>query len=455
MPDNTTEDGLRRVLVANRGEIAVRIVRACRELGIETVAVYSEADKDSMAVRLADNSVCIGQAPSSRSYLDPQKLVGAAIAFKADAIHPGYGFLSENAAFADLCERHGLIFVGPSARVIRMMGDKIEARRIAAQAGAPTTPGSDGAVSDRDDALRIARDIGFPVLLKAAAGGGGRGMRIVRHEEELSRLLDEAMSEALTAFGNAAVYVERYLANVRHIEVQVLGDGQRVIHLGERDCSSQRRNQKLVEEAPSPAIDRHLRARICESAVRICEQVGYRSAGTVEYILDQETHQFYFMEMNTRIQVEHPVTEMVTGVDLVKQQLLLAGGAPLVLQQDDMTVRGHAIECRINAEDYEKNFAPCPGRITAFHLPGGPGVRVDSHVDAHYEVPPYYDSLLAKVICWGADRDEAIRRMERALSELRIEGVQTTAPFHRLLLGHEGFRTGQINTRYVHDVLGY
>ncbi len=442
-------------MVANRGEIAVRVVRACKELGIETVAVFSDPDKGSMAVRLADESVCIGPAPSSKSYLDPERLVGAAIAFRADAIHPGYGFLSENAAFAELCERHGVIFVGPSARVIRMMGDKIEARRIAVQAGAPTTPGSDGAVSDRDDALRIANEIGFPVLLKAAAGGGGRGMRIVRYEEELSRLLDEAMSEALNAFGNSAVYVERYLENVRHIEVQVLGDGQRVIHLGERDCSTQRRNQKLLEEAPSPAIDPDLRARICESAVRICEHVGYRSAGTVEYILDQESQQFYFMEMNTRIQVEHPVTEMITGVDLVKQQLLLAAGLPLAIRQDDVAARGHAIECRINAEDYEKAFAPCPGSITAFHPPGGFGVRIDSHIDAQYEVPPYYDSLLAKVVCWGADRAEAIHRMERALSELRIEGVKTTVPFHRLLLGHEGFRTGQVNTRYVHDVLGY
>ena len=455
MTDEPRRHGLRRVLVANRGEIAVRIVRACRELGIETVAVYSEADRESMAVRLADQSVCIGPAPAAASYLDPQRLLGAAMAFKADAVHPGYGFLSENAQFAQLCERQGLVFVGPSARVIRMMGDKIEARRVAARAGGPITPGSDGAVSDRADALRIATEIGFPVLLKAAAGGGGRGMRIVRAAQDLPRLLDEAMSEALTAFGDSAVYVERYLGNVRHIEVQVLGDGERVIHLGERDCSIQRRNQKLVEEAPSSALDAGLRARICESAVRLCEHVGYSSAGTVEYILDLDSGQFFFMEMNTRIQVEHPVTEMVTGVDLVKQQLLLAGGAPLSLRQQDIVVQGHAIECRINAEDHASGFAPCPGRITAWLPPGGPGVRVDSHLCADYEVPPYYDSLLAKLVCWGADRAEAMPRMARALRELRIDGVTTTAPFHMLLLAHEGFRSGQINTRYVHDVLGY
>jgi len=446
---------LRRVLIANRGEIALRIQRACRELGIETIAAYSEADRDSLPVRLADSAVCIGRAASSQSYLNIDALVGAAVAFHADAIHPGYGFLAEKPAFADRCARENVIFVGPTAEMIRLMGDKIAAKQAARDAGVPTTPGSDGAVGNRDEVIDVAHRVGFPLLLKASAGGGGRGMRIVPRAEDLARLLTEAMAEAESAFGDPSVYVERYLTNVRHIEVQVLGDGERVIHFGERDCSSQRRNQKLVEEAPSPVLDAGLRARICEAAVALCRRVRYTSAGTVEFILDQESGEFYFMEMNTRIQVEHPVTEMITGVDLVKAQLRIASGEPLAMRQEDVRLTGHAIECRINAEDHASNFAPCPGRVARYRAPGGPGVRVDSHLESGYDVPPFYDSLLAKVICWGRDRDEALRRMMRALSEMQVEGVKTTVPFHLQLLAHERFRAGDVNTRFVHDVLGF
>jgi len=446
---------IRRVLIANRGEIALRVIRACQELGLETLAAYSEADRDSLPVRAADGAVCIGYAPSAKSYLVPEALVGAALAFGADAIHPGYGFLSEKAAFARLCEARGVTFVGPSADVIALMGDKIEARRVAREAGLPTTPGSEGAVCDRAEAARIAQNIGFPVLLKAAAGGGGRGMRVVDRAQDLDGRLDEAMGEAQVAFGDASIYIERYFNNVRHIEIQVLGDGENVIHLGERDCSSQRRNQKLVEESPSPALDARLRQRIGKAAVALCRKVGYQSAGTVEFILDQDSGEFYFMEMNTRIQVEHPVTEMVTGLDLVKWQLRIAMGERLGMSQEAIHLRGHAIECRINAEDHAQGFAPCPGRISRYLPPGGPGVRVDSHVEAGYGVPPYYDSLLAKIICWGQDREEALGRMKRALREMILDGVKTTIPFHLQLLEHAGFRAGRINTRFVHDVLGY
>ncbi len=446
---------IRRVLVANRGEIAVRVLRACKELGLETIAVYSEADQDSMHVRMADQAVCIGHAPSAQSYLVQERLVSAAVAYGADAIHPGYGFVSEKASFAELCEKGEVAFIGPGAEVIRLMGDKIEAKRVARRAGLPTTPGSDGAVSDRAEAIRIAEHIGFPVLLKASAGGGGRGMRIVSRPEDMERMLGEAMGEASTAFGDPSIYVERYLTKVRHIEIQVVGDGDRIVHLGERDCSIQRRNQKLAEEAPSPALDADLRRKIGEAAVHLCQHVRYKSAGTVEFILDQESGAFYFMEMNTRIQVEHPVTEMITGIDLVKEQLLIASGGHLTLSQDDVRMSGHAIECRINAEDHAAGFAPCPGHIARFLAPGGPGVRVDSHLESGYDVPPFYDSLLAKVICWGRDREEAIRRMLRALGEIRIEGVKTTVAFHAQLLAHEEFRAGRFNTRFVPDVLGY
>jgi acetyl-CoA carboxylase biotin carboxylase subunit len=442
------------VLIANRGEIALRIVRACRELGIESVVAYSEADERSLPVRLADRALCIGRAPSAQSYLNVDALVGAAVAWRIDAVHPGYGFLAEKPAFAERCEREGVTFVGPRSEMIRLMGDKIEAKRAARAAGVPTTPGSEGAVADAAEATRIAREIGFPVLLKASAGGGGRGMRIVREAGELEALLAEAMAEAQAAFGDPSMYVERYLPDVRHIEVQVLGDGSDVIHLGERDCTLQRRNQKLVEEAPSPAIDAELRERICAAAVALCKRIGYTSAGTVEFIVDRTRGDFYFMEMNTRIQVEHPVTEMVTGVDLVKEQLRIAGGARLALGQEDVRIRGHAIECRINAEDPEAGFAPCPGTVGRYVAPGGPGVRVDSHLEPGYVVPPYYDSLLAKVICWGADRAEALARMGRALSELRVEGVKTTAAFQARLLSHERFARGDVNTVFIHQSLG-
>ena len=445
---------LRSVLIANRGEIALRILRACRELQIEAIVAHSEADRDSLPVRLADRAVCIGPAPSAQSYLNVDALVGTAVAYGIEAIHPGYGFLAEKPAFAERCARQGVIFVGPTAEMIGLMGDKIEARRAASNAGVPITPGSAGAVQDRAEALRIAREIGFPVLLKASAGGGGRGMRVVERVEDLERMLTEAMAEAASAFGDSSLYIERYLTNVRHIEVQVLGDGKDVIHLGERDCSTQRRNQKLVEEAPSPAIDPATRERICAAAVALCKRIGYASAGTVEFIFDRDAGEFYFMEMNTRIQVEHPVTEMITGVDLVKEQLRIAAGEPLSLRQADILARGHAIECRINAEDHRSGFAPSPGKILRYIPPGGPGVRVDSHLEVGYVVPPYYDSLLAKIICWGRDRAEALQRMRRALAEIQIDGVKTTIPFHAELLEHERFVAGDVNTRFVHDVLG-
>jgi acetyl-CoA carboxylase biotin carboxylase subunit len=443
----------RRVLVANRGEIAVRIIRACRELGIETIQVYSEADCDSQPVRMADHAVCIGPARASQSYLDGQRIVSAARVFGAEAIHPGYGFLSENADFAGLCEQEGIAFIGPPSGVIAMMGDKVRARMVADEAGIPTTPGSRGAVTDATDARRVAETLGYPVILKAAAGGGGRGMREVRQSEELGSLYEAAAREAKAAFGDDAIYVEKFLTRVRHIEVQVLCDRENVIHLGERDCSVQRRNQKLLEEGPSPVLDEALRERIVGAAVQLCRHVGYRSAGTIECILDPASDAFYFMEMNTRIQVEHPVSELITGVDIVKEQIRIAQGEPMRLRQSDIRLTGHAIECRINAEDPDAHFAPSPGLLTDVHWPGGPGVRVDSHVYRGYRVPPYYDSLLAKLITWGSDRAEALARMSRALSELRIEGVKTTAAFHRRLIDMPAFRQGDISTRFVDELL--
>ncbi len=443
---------IRRVLVANRGEIAVRIIRACRELGLETVQAYSDADRDSLAVRLADRAVCVGPAHSRRSYLNAEFIVSAALTQGADAIHPGYGFLSENATFAELCERSGIAFVGPSAEAIRKMGDKAMARRMAAEAGVPVTPGSPGIVADAEEARAAAARIGYPVLLKAVAGGGGRGMRVVREPAKLAAELAAASREASAAFGDGSLYVEKYLERVRHIEIQVLSDGETVLHLGERDCSIQRRNQKLVEESPSPGLDEAARARIGEAAVRLCRHVGYRSAGTIECIVDAASGEFYFMEMNTRVQVEHPVTELVTGVDIVKEQLRIAGGEPLSLAQSDVRLRGHALECRINAEDPEAGFAPAPGEVRRLHLPGGPGIRVDSHLFEGYRIPPYYDSLMAKVIAWGRNREESIARMRRALAEMRVEGVSTTISFHARLLGDERFCRGEVHTRFVEDV---
>lgn len=437
------------VLIANRGEIALRIIQACEELGIRSVLAYSEADKDSLPVKLADQAVCIGPAQSRLSYQNPQAIISAALSQGVDAIHPGYGFLAENADFVRLCEEKGITFVGPRAELIAQMGDKIEARKIAEAAGVPTIPGSDGAISDPDEALQVAKEVGFPLLIKASAGGGGRGMRVVESEETLARDLREVMAEAEVTFGNPAVYIERYLTDIRHIEVQVLSDSEKSLHLGERDCTAQRRNQKLIEEGPSPVIDEQLREEICQAAIRLCEAVGYRNAGTVEFVFDNVEKKFYFIEMNTRIQVEHPVTELITGVDLIKAQLLIASGNVLDLKQEDIVIHGHAIECRINAEDPERNFMPTPGKVTHYRPAGGFGVRMDSHMETGYVVPPFYDSMVGKLITWGQTRDEAISRMIRALDETVIDGVSTTAGFHRALLDHPKFRSGEFNTGFV------
>jgi acetyl-CoA carboxylase, biotin carboxylase subunit len=444
---------LKTVLIANRGEIALRVIRACRELGIRSVLAYSEADADSLPVRLADQAVCIGPAQAKLSYRNASAVIGAALAFKADAIHPGYGFLSENAEFAALCEKEDIVFIGPASDVIRRMGDKIEAKKIAREAGVPTVPGSLGAISQHEEALAVARDVGFPLLIKAAAGGGGRGMRVVKSAETLAKDLSEIMSEAEVAFGDPSVYIERYLTDIRHIEIQVISDGDKTLHFGERDCTAQRRNQKLIEESPSPVLDAGLRQGLAEAAVALCKAVGYRNAGTVEFVFDNIERKYYFIEMNTRIQVEHPVTEMVAGVDLIKWQLKIASGLPLDLQQDDIRLTGHAIECRINAEDPQRGFAPSPGKIPGFRAPGGFGVRLDTHIETDYVIPPFYDSMVGKLICWGSDRDEAIARMLRALDEMVIDGVTTTAGFHKQILDHPQFRSGAFNTSFVGKLL--
>jgi acetyl-CoA carboxylase biotin carboxylase subunit len=438
----------KKILIANRGEIALRVIRACKELGIQTVAVYSEADRESLPVRFADDDVCIGPAPSRDSYLKIPRLIAAAEITGADAIHPGYGFLAENAEFAETCVASNIAFIGPTPAQIRVMGDKAAARAAMAAAGVPIIPGTPGPVDDVDEALTFARTIGFPVIIKAAAGGGGKGMRVARDPDDFARSFQLARSEALSAFGSGEVYVEKYLARPRHIEFQILGDTHgHVIHLGERDCSVQRRHQKLIEEAPSPAVGPDLRARMGEAAVRGAKSIDYVGAGTVEMLLDEDGS-FYFMEMNTRIQVEHPVTEMLTGVDLVKEQIRVAAGLPL-RETTVPPLRGHVIECRVNAEDPARNFQPSPGRIVAFHPPGGPGVRLDSHVYAGYTVPPYYDSLLAKVICEGRDRDEAIRRMQIALESFIIEGVTTTIPFLARVMENPRFRAGEVDTKFL------
>jgi acetyl-CoA carboxylase, biotin carboxylase subunit len=440
---------LKKVLIANRGEIALRVIRACRELGLETVAVYSEADRESLHVRFADDDVCIGPPPSRSSYLKIPNIIAAAEITGADAIHPGYGFLAENAEFADTCKASNITFVGPSGDQIRQMGDKATARRLAADAGVPTVPGSPGTIDDPDEALAFAESIGFPVIIKATAGGGGKGMRIAHEMEQFPQLFGLAQNEALAAFNNGAVYVEKYIERPRHIEIQVMGDSYgKVVHLGERDCSVQRRHQKLVEESPSPALTPDLREQMGDAAVALASNIGYVGAGTLEFLLDADGS-FYFMEMNTRIQVEHPVTEMVTSFDLVKEQLRIAGGEPISFQGDGRRLRGHAIECRINAEDPARNFQPCPGLITAYHPPGGPGVRVDTHVYAGYTVPPYYDSLLAKVIVHGNDRDEALTRMGQALDSFILEGVTTTIPFLARVIRHPDFAAGHVDTRFL------
>jgi acetyl-CoA carboxylase biotin carboxylase subunit len=437
-----------KVLIANRGEIALRIIRACRELGLQTVAVYSEADRDSLHVRFADDDVCIGPAPSRDSYLNIPRLIAAAEITGADAIHPGYGFLAENAEFAETCAASNVTFIGPTPEQIRVMGDKAAARNAMAAAGVPIIPGTTGPIEDSDEALIFAREIGFPVIIKAVAGGGGKGMRVARDPDDFGRSFQLARSEALSAFGNGDVYVEKYLARPRHVEFQILGDTQgTVIHLGERDCSVQRRHQKLIEEAPSPVMTRDLRQRMGDAAVLGAAAIGYVGAGTVEMLLDTDGT-FYFMEMNTRIQVEHPVTEMLTGVDLVQEQIRVAGGEPLSVRAIP-PLRGHVIECRVNAEDPSRNFQPAPGKIAVFHPPGGPGVRLDTHVYAGYTVPPYYDSLLAKLICEARTRPEAIRRMQIAFESFIIEGVPTTIPFLARVMTNPRFIAGDVDTKFL------
>jgi acetyl-CoA carboxylase biotin carboxylase subunit len=439
----------RKILIANRGEIALRVIRACRELGIRTVAVYSEADRDSLHVRFADEDVCIGPAPARESYLNIPRIIAAAEITGADAIHPGYGFLAENAEFAEICEHSRITFIGPSAEQIRVMGDKAVARRTMAEVGVPTVPGSAGAVADVEDAIRIAHEIGFPVLIKAAAGGGGKGMRVAPDEATFPKQFVAAQREAEAAFGDPSVYLEKFLSRPRHVEIQLLGDKHgRIVHLGERECSIQRRHQKLIEEAPSPVMTEELRARMGEAAVRGAEAIGYVSAGTIEFLLDEDGS-FYFMEMNTRIQVEHPVTELVTGVDLVKEQIRIAAGERLSIPEGPVELRGHAIECRINAEDPSRGFAPSPGTITIFHPPGGPGVRVDTHAYAGYRVPQYYDSLIAKLLVHGNTRSEALARMRLALESFIIEGVHTTIPFLLELLDDPDFIAGNIDTKFL------
>ncbi|MDP7020793.1 MAG: acetyl-CoA carboxylase biotin carboxylase subunit [Candidatus Krumholzibacteria bacterium] len=441
----------KKLLVANRGEIALRIFRACEELGIETVAVHSEADVDSLHVKFAQESVCIGPPASARSYLNIGNVLSAAELTGADAIHPGYGFLAENAHFAEVCESHGFTFVGPHPEAIRRMGNKALARETMVRAGVPVLPGSEGAVNDEVEGLQIAREIGFPVIVKASAGGGGKGMRVVSVEKEFPRSFKLAQGEAVSAFGNGDLYIEKFLVGPRHVEVQILADRHgNVVHLGERDCSVQRRHQKLIEESPSPAVNPELRERLGAAAILACRAANYHSAGTVEFLLVEDAS-FYFMEMNTRIQVEHPVTEMVTGLDLVKEQIQIAAGEKISFRQEDVKMQGHSIECRLNAEDPEKDFAPSPGNVESFHVPGGPGVRVDSHVYAGYSIPPYYDSMIAKLLCHGRDREEALARMRRALEETVIEGVPSTLEFHLAMMNHPRFISGDFNTRFLEE----
>ena len=436
----------KRMLVANRGEIAVRIIRAARELGLETVAVHSEADREGLAVRMADSAVAIGPPPAAKSYLNIDAMVRAAVDSGAEAVHPGYGFLSENAAFAQAVESAGLVFVGPTPETIRMMGNKSRALETAAKAGVPTIPGSDGVVETIDGALHAADSVGYPVMVKASAGGGGRGIRVATDAQELRKQVSVAQTEAQAAFGDGSVYLERFIRRARHVEVQVLGDGNEVIHCFERDCSLQRRRQKVLEEGPSPALSQATRERLCESAVRLAKSVGYRSAGTLEYLYDGDSGEFFFIEMNTRIQVEHPITEMITGIDLVREMIRVAQGYPLRFKQNDIAMRGAAIECRINAEDPEKNFMPSPGRISEINLPGGPGVRMDTMLYPGCTVPPYYDSLLGKLVVHAEDRPAAIARMRRALKELRVEGVNTTRALHLRIMDEPWFGAAQFDT---------
>ncbi|MFK4015223.1 acetyl-CoA carboxylase biotin carboxylase subunit [Cobetia marina] len=444
---------LDKVLIANRGEIALRILRACKELGIKTVAVHSKADRDLMHVRLADEAVCIGPASSAKSYLHIPALIAAAEVTDADAIHPGYGFLSENANFAEQVERSGFAFIGPRADTIRMMGDKVAAIEAMKLAGVPTVPGSDGPVpQDEDEMFAIAERIGYPVIIKAAAGGGGRGMRVVHSKASLLSSVSITQGEAAAAFGDGTVYMEKFLQNPRHVEVQVLADGQgNAIHLYDRDCSLQRRHQKVLEEAPAPQLDEEARAKVLKSCTDACIEIGYRGAGTFEFLY--ENGGFYFIEMNTRVQVEHPVTEMVTGVDIVKEQLRIASGLPLSIKQEDVKLRGHAFECRINAED-SRTFMPSPGKVELYHAPGGLGVRMDSHLYSGYTVPPHYDSLIGKLITWGESREIALTRMRNALDELLVEGIKTNTDLQKDLVRDTGFQEGGVNIHYLEKKLG-
>jgi acetyl-CoA carboxylase biotin carboxylase subunit len=442
-----------KILIANRGEIALRILHSCEELGIATVAVHSTIDRHALHVQLADESVCIGPPLSSKSYLNIPNIISAALTRNATAIHPGYGFLAENARFAEICADHKITFIGPSPEAIRAMGDKSTAKKTMQKAGVPTVPGSWGLVEGEKEAGAIAREIGYPVMIKATAGGGGRGMRLVREDSEFSRLFQAAQGEAEAAFGNSGLYIEKFIDHPRHIEFQILADSYgNVIHLGERECSIQRRHQKLLEEAPSPILTPPLRSKMGEAAVLAAKSINYVGAGTVEFLLDRHGY-FYFMEMNTRIQVEHPITEMITGLDLIAEQIRVAQGERLQVTQKDLIFRGHAIECRINAEDPDQNFRPHPGKISGYLPPGGPGVRMDSHIYTDYEIPPYYDSLIGKLIVWGPDRETAIKRMQRALKECAIAGIPTTISFHQKLLTHPAFIAGDIYTKFVEENL--
>jgi acetyl-CoA carboxylase, biotin carboxylase subunit len=447
---------IKKLLIANRGEIAVRIIRACREMGIESVAVFSEADREALHVQLADEAYCIGPTLSKDSYLNVTNLISVAKLTACDAIHPGYGFLAENADFAELCRECNITFVGPSPEAITKMGTKDIARETMREAGVPIVPGSTGIINDIDEALELVKRIQYPVIIKATAGGGGKGIRVAKNEQELVKGINITQQEALTAFGNPGVYIEKYIEDFRHVEIQVLADSYgNTVHLGERDCTIQRRLQKLLEESPSPALDGEIREEMGNAAVKAAKAVDYSGAGTVEFIYDYRNRKYYFMEMNTRIQVEHPVTEMVTGIDLIKEQIRVASGEKLTVKQQDVTFTGWAIECRINAENPEKNFMPSAGKINMYLPPGGFGVRIDSAAYPGYTIPPYYDSMIAKVITYGNSREEAISRMKRALSEFVIEGIHTTIPFHLKLLEHEDFVEGQFNTKFLelHDVM--
>ena len=447
---------IKKLLIANRGEIAVRIIRACREMGIESVAVFSEADREALHVQLADEAYCIGPTSSKDSYLNVTNIISVANLTSCDAIHPGYGFLAENADFAELCRECKITFVGPSPEAITKMGTKDIARETMRKAGVPIVPGSTGIINNIDEALELVKQIQYPVIIKATAGGGGKGIRVAKNEQELIKGINITQQEALTAFGNSGVYIEKYIEDFRHVEIQVLGDNHgNAIHLGERDCSIQRRLQKLLEESPSPALDGEIREEMGAAAVKAAKAVDYSGAGTVEFIYDYRNRKFYFMEMNTRIQVEHPVTEMVTGIDLIKEQIRVANGEKLTLKQQDVTFTGWAIECRINAENPDKNFLPSAGKIKMYLPPGGLGVRIDSAAYPGYTIPPYYDSMIAKVIAYGNTREEAISRMKRALSEFVVEGIHTTIPFHLKLLEHEKFVEGNFNTKFLelHDVM--